>query len=568
MNQRHTSMYRFFLSFVLMVAVLFSSASGVFAQTHTHAQTCGTYNVPTGLRLVGADITKPIAEGTYTLAWDPVISVSGGSPGTPVTGRVWYHIDIDNLSTTTNPDFTKETPVYDRTPITTYSSYTFKAGQYRWTLYGRGGCGYGPAASVIITVGQTVVMGRVTDGAGKYWQTTSACGNTYTTSSGTTIKSERLDSNGNVVAIGSMSISSCNPLPYYSSGPVMPSRRKLTLVGIPAGYSCSDWSYSRYDKAQSKWIDVKTSSGGIFNKSTCSVTVDTMMLNEPYDNSHHIWFILASNITPTPTFTPTPTPIVTISPTITPPVTTCNIVPTDIEMVIDRSSSMWQNSVTDANGVTKTKLEWAKVAATKFVDEFSRTGAASRGIVRIGVTTFMGSLSGTTSTSYTPTTNFAQVKTWINSIPASSTGTCISCGISAAESSISKAGTNGGKTTRKVVVLLSDGRANRMITNADLNNDGSINSTDAGYEAINLANTSRLSSNYLYYVVGFGSSGSPVREWVLKGDHNATSSYPDTGISNEPASTYYRYDQDAFDWSTLFDKTQDNICSNPLLRAQ
>lgn len=485
----------------------------------------------------------------------------GYTPATTSTGGwVWDWCKNSNIYTPlsmTNPK--TDVPVGSSAYTCQKLSTTVECGGYSNDPkdYRKDRCNF----TLTPTSEKTVILGRVTDLSQHYWQTTSTCGSGYNTSPATMIKFERFNLDGTVAASSLLNISSCNPQPYYTSGYIPAAKRRITLVGIPAGYMCSDWMYSRYDSVQKKWIDVKASSGGLFDKSTCSVKLDTMQLYAPYDNSHHIWFVIKPAVTPTIVITPT----VKITPTI--PTISCNIVPTDIQIVIDRSSSMWKNSATDSQGIVKTKLQWAQAAALSFVDKFANTGAASRGIIRIGVTSFMGNMSGTTSTSFIPTSNFNQVRNWINSIPATSTGTCISCGEKAAQSSLSAAGQNDGKTTRKVVVFLSDGRANHMITNADLNKDGSINETDAGYEAIRLADDSRTADSYLHYVVGFGSSGSPVRTWVLKGDNSSTSPYPDTGIANVPASTYYRYDQDPFDWTTLFNQTQDDICRNTTLRA-
>lgn len=170
-----------------------------------------------------------------------------------------------------------------------------------------------------------------------------------------------------------------------------------------------------------------------------------------------------------PPSTPTPTP--TAIPTGQP---ACKNSPTDTVLIIDRSDSM--------NG---TKLKKAKEAAKIFINK-----ASSNPNNKIALTTIDAN-----STLVSPlSNNFSDLKAKIDSLAVSS-GTCIQCGIKKTYAEIS---TNGRTGYKKVAILLTDGRANRI--------DGKPSSTSSAENAA----LEELKKGYdttktVFYTVGLGS---------------------------------------------------------------
>lgn len=526
------------LLFLFLFLALSVTAPQLHAQTsHTHAQTCGTYTPPTGLKVAGIPITSGaiVPPGSnLVLSWDPVRGTNGGI----IDGRVWYHLDIDDLSTASNPDFTTETPVYDKTPITSFASpnLNFVAGhRYTWTIYGKGGCGFGPPTSVTFGVG-TIIMGRVAtkDANGNITQIwankSTACGKVYSSyDANLKVNVDRL--NGSTVTqSNSYPLSYCNTDAYYSTDLISPTSARLSLPYIPPGYECAGWSYAQLNG--STWTTVASGTG-------CTTSVlDISALSMPKNNSHHIWFYVRK---PTATATPMPptsTPIV-MSPT---PVPVCSK-PMDVMFVIDRSGSM-QSQV----GTTgKTKLDLAKTAAQIFISAMQNTDAGRAGLVRAGFTTFGRTLSSTQSTT-TPTSpglssDLSGLKSKIASINKDESGTCIECGLRVGNNSLAVSRADG-KAAGKIVVVLTDGRANRTIAS----NGSEVSNSVGGTAAIAEADKGK-SKGYTFFVVGAGSSSSPELTTYTR------------GIAN-----YYKGQADGSwdpnQWDDLFKLFQNGICNN------
>ncbi len=534
--------------FVFVLAFSFISLSPAHAQL-SHPTTCNSYGSVKNIRLDGVNIAMPLPDGTYTIRWDPVTSVSGGSIGQPVTGNVWYHLEIDDLSTTSNPDFTVETAHYDKSPIAFYSSYHFVGNhQYRIFVWGRGGCGYGPVASVYTNIGpDTVIMGRVaeidpsTRNIIQYWATnpsTGVCSSSFPRQASLNVVSKRLDTG----TTGNMPLNNCNSQPYYSSGFVKPGNRNFTVQGLPSGYVCDSWNYSILNRTTNKWEEKAKGTGCI------TTTINAQLMPPTYDNSHHVWFFIKKGIVPTPTFIgsrvtdtpapqqPTVRPTVTTAPTLSPTPVACSE-PVDVMFVIDRSSSMTSKvSSTDS----KTKLDYAKIAAKAFITQIQTTSAAKAGNVRAGVTTFGKTLSSTAASNSTIplTSSLSTVASKIDTISLLESGTCVECGLQVANDNLAKHWTDTSKASKKIAIVLTDGRANSVQSGTTVG---------AATAAINKANEGKA-LGYAYFVVGFSSSGSTENTTVTK------------GVASTPSSTFYRSQDDYTKWDDLFKDFASTTC--------
>jgi hypothetical protein len=368
--------------------------------------------------------------------------------------------------------------------------------------------------------------------------------------------------------------------PYYKITNNPTGKQTLTLTGLPSGYTCGSWAWGNFIQGQPS-RDIKLG-GGTFSsgKTTCTTPVlDIRPTASDYGQIHHIWFAINPPATPTPApttatqATPTPTSVrLTYTPAPTQIVATptgssvsCPISPLDVILMIDRSSSMWEKTYNN-----KTLLTWAKEAAVRFVDEFKTTSISQQGKVRVGVGSFASSATSTTPVSISA--NYSSILNAINAIPSGSTRSCIECGLYEANNKLKSAGSNG-TNTRKVVILLSDGRANAI------KGDSSADENVAGNYAIAEAVRGRGNGKYglyygyniVYYVNGYGTKiGDPavdIREWVLKGAPKDTS-LGSLGIANGTGTPYYRYENTPSSWDNRFDDFQNNICANTLFHAQ
>ena len=149
----------------------------------------------------------------------------------------------------------------------------------------------------------------------------------------------------------------------------------------------------------------------------------------------------------------------------------CGNASSDIVLVIDRSTSMTGQKFTDA-----------KNAAKLFVDIIDQDNNNSR----ISLVSYAGN-----STINTPmTNNFTSIKTAIDGLQLQS-GTCIQCAVKSAIQTIA----NNPGANKKVVVLLTDGRANRV--------DGNSTSETVAEQATLTAVTNGPAMPY--FTIGLGS---------------------------------------------------------------
>jgi hypothetical protein len=123
------------------------------------------------------------------------------------------------------------------------------------------------------------------------------------------------------------------------------------------------------------------------------------------------------------------------------------------------------------------------------------------------------------------------VQTAIDGVKYIKSGTCIECGIRLANQQLAATALN------RVVILLSDGKANHDWLGKSANSTG----------AINFANTGR-SSGIVYYVLGYG-VGSQIDETTLK------------AIAGKAEN--YKYKPDATSWPEAFLSIVDLICALP-----
>jgi len=164
---------------------------------------------------------------------------------------------------------------------------------------------------------------------------------------------------------------------------------------------------------------------------------------------------------PPPTVIPTGQPI------------SCKNATSDIVLIIDRSGSM-----------SGSKFKKAKEAAKIFIDKVS-----SDPNNKIAITTIDAN-----STLLSPfTNNFSSLKSKIDSLNISG-GTCVQCGVKKANTEIA----NGRAGFKKVAILLTDGRANRI--------DGKSASTSSSETAaIEEVKKGFNASKTVFYTIGLGS---------------------------------------------------------------
>lgn len=207
------------------------------------------------------------------------------------------------------------------------------------------------------------------------------------------------------------------------------------------------------------------------------VVVDPAKIKKS-NSSLQLYTFSGATITPLPTQqpTPTPTPISTPSPTPTPIV--CENIPTDIMLLIDRSSSM----------DTGNRIQEAKVAAKGFVDVIAAQPAIAN---KIGLVSF----DATATLNKGLTSDFTSIKNKIDSISLGS-GTCHECGVVKANQEIS---TNGRAGIKKVIILLTDGRANHRI-----GKDGLIDEAEAETYALNAVKNAFNTNKIVFFPIGFG----------------------------------------------------------------
>lgn len=175
---------------------------------------------------------------------------------------------------------------------------------------------------------------------------------------------------------------------------------------------------------------------------------------------------------------PTPTPTSRVTPT----PSACKNSSIDAMLVIDKSGSM--NDRVGGNKVTK--MTGAKGAAKNFVDALAADTKNA-----VALTSF--SNSATVNSSFT--NNFSSVKSKVDSLSANGY-TCIQCAINKANQEISAKGRQG---VKKVVVLLTDGRANWIE-----GNNRTVNPGLAEQKAAEAANAGHQNNGTVFYTIGLG----------------------------------------------------------------
>lgn len=163
------------------------------------------------------------------------------------------------------------------------------------------------------------------------------------------------------------------------------------------------------------------------------------------------------------------------------PAATCGTSPSDVVLVIDRSGSM-----KDSIGSTGTKISSAKSSARRFVDILARD---SRN--RVGLSSF--SNEGTIDRAMA--NNYDSVKTEITSLTAGGE-TCTECGVFKGHRNVVG---NGRNNIKKVVIILTDGRANVI-----QGSPNKVNVTIAENKAIAEAKKSHENSGVVYFTIGLG----------------------------------------------------------------
>ncbi len=158
----------------------------------------------------------------------------------------------------------------------------------------------------------------------------------------------------------------------------------------------------------------------------------------------------------------------------------CANSPSDIELIIDKSGSM------NDNIGTTTKLASAKVAANSFMDIIAQNANNKVGLVTFSTTATQNS--GLTN-------NFSSVKSQITNISASA-DTCTECGVKTANQEIAA---NGRAGMKKVVILLTDGKANVVSGNSN-----QVNTSVAEQKTLAAVTSGHTASETIFYTIGLG----------------------------------------------------------------
>lgn len=214
----------------------------------------------------------------------------------------------------------------------------------------------------------------------------------------------------------------------------------------------------------------------------------------------------------------------------------------DVQIVMDTSGSM-RNIEPDG----RQKLAWAKDAATGFVNAMATLDNSN---IRLGLTSF-GSAEwvspyGSARVRRSLTSDYSSVNTAISALAFRdlNVGTCIDCGLTASNADIQSVSTD--NQALKVVVLLSDGWGNRILSSGNVYISNIANTRAA---AIARANAGRL-LGIKYYVVGYGDP-SISRNY----DYGTL-----VGVANDPDSTYYSYRPSVTEWTQTFTDLAREVC--------
>jgi len=202
-------------------------------------------------------------------------------------------------------------------------------------------------------------------------------------------------------------------------------------------------------------------------------------------------------------------------------------------------------------------LSGEKQAAIDFVNFIQMQPAAFRQSVHIGVVSWSGNNNRIAATTKPLTSDLNAVKTYINSITYQNTAdlyTCIECAVNQAASLLTAS------PNRKVVILMSDGVANRVAANCTgttestcRNPNDCTNTTPAGPHCVSAdtaaiaAAATQKSTGIIFHVVGYGSVSN---QTILENNLRAIAS----GDSN------YHYGGDVSNWSAVFQSIVPQIC--------
>ena len=215
----------------------------------------------------------------------------------------------------------------------------------------------------------------------------------------------------------------------------------------------------------------------------------------------------------------------------------CNV---DIVISVDASGTM-KNVVSG-----KSKIAWAKDAATQFIDRFQQQiGSSNTSSVRIGVNIFTTSKDSSGKKVFTQviqplTSDFSSAKQKISTIQAGSlsgNATCIECAVIQTNSMFES------NSKSKFAIVLSDG----------LTNVSAVGATTTAAKAlapIKAAADAGRVSGITYFSIGFGSGSS----------YNAATLQ---AIANLPTSAYYFYKPSPSDWPNTFLALVPKMCEGP-----
>lgn len=161
----------------------------------------------------------------------------------------------------------------------------------------------------------------------------------------------------------------------------------------------------------------------------------------------------------------------------------CGESPSDVVLTIDRSQSM-----TEAGGSSGTKLSNAKSSARRFVDILSENPNN-----RVGLSSF----STEAGINAPLSRNWENVKTEISNLSAGG-DTCTECGVFKGNKNIHD---NGRAGMKKVVILLTDGRANVIQGSPDR-----VGETQAENAAIAEVKKSHKNDGTIFFTIGLGNN--------------------------------------------------------------
>jgi len=338
------------------------------------------------------------------------------------------------------------------------------------------------------------------------------------------------------------------PTPTTSDACVFPAPKDPPRANCaPSGGKGSiDWIWPAVNQANEYEVDIYKSDNTLIvnndwrpasdfncqNEGDCMFTTGNLPMGSYYSRvrARNLGICNASDWSKSDNVTVTdcasPTPIISCSNSL------------DINITIDRSSSM-----TSLESDKRQKLAWAKDAAKALVTAVKNSGTNK---VRISVDSFgaqgndgKGTLSSSNnSILHIPlSSDYTKVLAAIDGVKYINSGTCIECGIRIGNNQL------GSSTNRKVLILLSDGRANH-------NWDGSEKWSSTNNPIVNAKNEANKgrSSGIEYRAIGFGRKdiSGQIDEATLR------------AIAGSNAN--YQYKPNATDWSATFVGILADLC--------